>query len=164
LRGEELTSYKSKGGRHKRPLFEDSILKKELGRKIQEYKENGEYFTLDKLFQFARVELEYNYGHTTLYSILKSMGFRYKFENNKKILMERSFIIAIAIAYLQYLKNYPNVKFIYLDETWIYRYGSQQKTWVNDDLPSTNYKIYNPPFWLCIWIYGRVRSPVRYQK
>jgi hypothetical protein len=81
------------------------------------------------------VELEYNYGRTTLYSILKSMGFRYKLENNRKILMERSFIIAKKIkflrTYLQYLKNYPNVKFIYLDETWIYRCprtGSPEKT------------------------------------
>jgi hypothetical protein len=76
LRGEELTSYKSKGGRHKRPLFEDHFLKEELGRKIQEYKENGEYFTLDKLFQFARVELEYNYGRTTLYLNFKINGFQ----------------------------------------------------------------------------------------
>jgi hypothetical protein len=106
------------------------------------------------------------------------MGFRYKFENNRKILMERSSIIAKKIkflrTYLQYLKNYPNVKFIYLDETWIYRYGSQEKTWVNDDLPSTNYNIPKTEGKRFTILYSgsaygahptvRVRSPVRYQK
>ena len=59
------------------------------------------------------------------------MGFKYKFENNPKILTEKPYLIAKRIKFLKsYLKqkqDYPDVKFIFLDETWIYKHGSQLK-------------------------------------
>jgi hypothetical protein len=73
------------------------------------------------------------------------MGFRYKLKNHSKILIERPFITAKRIKflkqYLRYKKMYPNIKFVYLDETWIYQHGSVRKTWVNDNMPTKEFKI-----------------------
>jgi hypothetical protein len=68
------------------------------------------------------------------------MGFKYKIENNRKVLIERPYIAGQKIKflknYLRYKEDYPNIKFVYLDETWIYRNGSPIRTWVNDSLPT----------------------------
>ncbi|KAJ3652178.1 hypothetical protein Zmor_018166 [Zophobas morio] len=72
------------------------------------------------------------------------MGFKYKYENHRKILIERPDIVAKRIkflkCYLKYKADYPDVKFIFLDETWIYKRGSQLKTWVHDNMHTKNYK------------------------
>jgi hypothetical protein len=67
------------------------------------------------------------------------MRFKFKLENHRKIFVEKPFIVSKRITilkkYLKYKEN-PNVTFIFLDKTWIYR-----KTWVNDNMPSNCFKI-----------------------
>jgi hypothetical protein len=95
-----------------------------VGRQIQNYKKDGEHFTLNTIHIFAKENLEYTGSRITFYRILKSMGFKYKYEDNRKILTEQPYVIAKRIKflkkYLQYKQEYSNRKFIYLDETWIY--------------------------------------------
>ncbi|KAJ3655587.1 hypothetical protein Zmor_014710 [Zophobas morio] len=75
------------------------------------------------------------------------MGYKYKMENNKKILLERPYIKTLKLkflkTYLRYQEDYPNVKFVFLDETWIYKNGCLIQTWVNDNLPTLDYKLRN---------------------
>jgi transposase len=49
-----------------------------LALKIHSYHKENKSFTLDNLLHFAKEEVEYTAGRTTLYKILKSMGYRYK--------------------------------------------------------------------------------------
>jgi hypothetical protein len=106
-----------------------------LSRKIYSFHKENKHFTLDDLLNFAKEELNYTLSRTTLYKILRSMGFKYKKVNERKILVESKFLISKKICflkkYLQYLE-YDNVHFIYLDETWIYQNGSQVRLWVHD--------------------------------
>jgi transposase len=56
-----------------------------LALKIHSYHKENKFFTLDNLLHFAKEEVEYTAGRTTLYKILKSMGYRYKKVNGRKI-------------------------------------------------------------------------------
>jgi hypothetical protein len=49
----------------------------------------NEFFTLDTLLETAKNLLEFRGGRTTLYRILKSMGFKYKIVNDIKNLCEQ---------------------------------------------------------------------------
>jgi hypothetical protein len=73
--------------------------------------------------QYAKEELEYAGGRTTLWGILKSMGYKYKIVNDRKILCERKYVIAAKIKFLRQYKQLKENgrKFVYLDETWIYQ-------------------------------------------
>jgi hypothetical protein len=77
-----------------------------------------EYFSLNSLSQFSKKELEFHGSTSTLYKILKSMAFRYKLENHRKILIERPFIttkrIKFLTQYLRYKEMYPNSYKIHL--------------------------------------------------
>ena len=99
--GKPIVSSKSSGGRKKIAAFEDHFFREELGRQIQKYKETGQYFNLDTLLSFAQKNLEYTGSRSTLYKIIKAMGFKYKYENNRKILIERTDIVAKIIKYLK---------------------------------------------------------------
>jgi hypothetical protein len=113
-RGEVLKSYKSKGGRKKLAAFEDHFFKNVKSSSSKKL----EHFSLNSLSQFSKEELEFHGSRSTLYKILKSMGFRYKLENHRKILIERPFITAKRIKfltqYLRYKEMYPNSYKIHL--------------------------------------------------
>jgi hypothetical protein len=58
---------------------------------------------------YAKNELEFNKGRTTLYNIIKTMGYKYKKGNNRLVLSEKPHIKALKLkflkTYLQYLEN-----------------------------------------------------------
>jgi hypothetical protein len=93
----------------------DYYFRQKLDRQIQNYKKNGES-ALNTIQTFAKENLEYTGSRITLYRILKSMGFKYKYEDKRKIPTEQPYVIATRIFYLQ-ISLYSNIKFIYLDET-----------------------------------------------
>lgn len=129
-----------KGGRKRKNTGDDfyvHFLKEELSRKIYAYHEKGEHFTLNDLHNYATQDLEYTMGRTNLYKIIRAMGYKYKKCNNRAILSEQSHIKALKVSflrkYLQYLEDGQEINFIYLDETWIYKNGSQVRMWVHDE-------------------------------
>jgi transposase len=109
-------------------------IKEELARRIYIHHEKGEHFTIDDLHKYAKEECEYICGRTKLYTILKSMGYRYRKHNNRLVLIAQPHIILKRIKfirkYLQYLQS-DNYIFVFLDETWIYENGSQVRHWIN---------------------------------
>lgn len=64
------------------------------------------------------------------------MGFSYKKVNNIRILCEQSHVKAMKVKFIkkyrQYLESWEDVIFIYLDEAWIYRNGSEVRKWIYD--------------------------------
>ncbi|KAL1513242.1 hypothetical protein ABEB36_002675 [Hypothenemus hampei] len=65
------------------------------------------------------------------------MGFRYKKINERKIMCEKNYVIRAKITflrkYLQFQNSSENINFIFLDETWVYKNGSQVRKWVNEN-------------------------------
>jgi hypothetical protein len=80
-----------------------------LARRIYIHHEKGEHFTIDDLHKYAKEECEYICGRTKLYTILKSMGYRYRKHNNRLVLIAQPHIILKRIKfirkYLQYLQS-----------------------------------------------------------
>ncbi|CAH1379247.1 unnamed protein product, partial [Tenebrio molitor] len=66
------------------------------------------YFTLDRLLTDSREQLEFKGWRTTLYKIIKSMGYKYRGKRT----------------FLQFRNSSENLTFVYLNETWIYQNGS----------------------------------------
>lgn len=73
--------------------------KRDLQRKIWNYHLENIHFTLDDLLHYAREELEFTGGRTTLYKILKSVGYKYKLVNQQKILSEQKRLISDKIKF-----------------------------------------------------------------
>jgi hypothetical protein len=107
--------------------FNMHFLKEELSKKIYDYHKKNEYFTISDLLNYAKLELEYTGGKTTLNRIIKSMGYKFKKVNGGRILCNTSRIKYLKIAFLRkYLQfcNSPNPPtFVYLDESWIFQNG-----------------------------------------
>lgn len=84
-------------------------------------------------------------GRTTLYRLLKKMGFNYIRDNNRRSLMEKPNIRILRFRFLQkYMENEakgPNKKpYIFLDETWIFQNGTARRSW-QDNNPKSVRKV-----------------------
>jgi hypothetical protein len=81
-----------------------------------------------------------------LHKILKSMGYKYRLVNGRKIICEQKYVVASKIVFLrkflQYQNSSENIIFVYLDETWVYQNGSNIRRWVHEkDIKSNPSKI-----------------------
>ena len=128
------------------PDYWNEWFKKDLQRKIWDFNTKNERFDLDKLLNYARNELDYTGSRATLWRILKSMGYKFKVVNKRKILCESSHVLKAKLKflkkYLEYKNSGTDVCFIFLDETWVYQNGSQVRQWCHDtDLKSNPSKI-----------------------
>lgn len=110
--------------------------KRDLAEIICDFNKKNQFFNLNNLLEIAKSLLDFNGGRTTLYSILKSMGFTFKIANSRKILCEQKRIKVLKINFCRKFLNFQNscdnYLFVYLDETWIYQNGSQIRRWVHD--------------------------------
>lgn len=136
----------SSGKRGKTNIFLDHLFRKDLQRIIWDYNQKNEFFTLDMLLANVRDNLEFEGGRTTLFRIMKSMGYKYKLVNGRKILCEQKHVVAAKIIFLrnflQLKQSSENVTFVYLDETWIYQNGSAIRQWMHEsDIKSNPSKI-----------------------
>ncbi|KAL1493801.1 hypothetical protein ABEB36_009490 [Hypothenemus hampei] len=65
------------------------------------------------------------------------MGFKYKKIDQRKIMCEKNYIVRAKVTflrkYLQFQNSSENIIFIFLDETWVYKNGSQVRKWVKED-------------------------------
>ncbi|EFA11630.1 hypothetical protein TcasGA2_TC000008 [Tribolium castaneum] len=132
----------------KTDVFLNFVFRKDLQNLIWQYNSKNEYFTLDTLLKPAKHNLEFDGERTTLYKLLKSMGYKYKLVNGRKILCEQKHVVASKIVFLrkflQYQNSSENIMFVYLDITWIYQNGSCIRRWVHEnDLKSNPSKIKN---------------------
>lgn len=78
---------------------------------------------------------------TTLSIILKGLGFRFKKDNGRRALMERSEIASKRVTFLrEYVNNATSespLDVVFLDETWIFQHGSNAlQTWHDSNVKS----------------------------
>lgn len=113
----------------------DDFDKKALARIIHDFYRRKEFPTLDKILQIARESINFNGGRTSLWKVLKSMGFKFKKQDGRKFLIQRPEIVFQRHQYLRKMKHIRQSKhpsqIIYLDETWINASHTNSKCWVD---------------------------------
>lgn len=108
--------FRSIGRPKKTSTVDDYIFRKDLQRQIWNFNLKNEYFSINALLTYAREHLEYNEGRTKLFKIIKSMGYKYKKVNERKILCEQKHVVAARITFLRkflQFKSVENIRFIY---------------------------------------------------
>lgn len=95
--------------------------------------------TINKLWLALKADIGFKYGRTSLRTILKTMGYKYKkCQSKRKVLIERSDIAAWRARYIQRLRKnrrQENRPVIYLDETYIHASYHLQKCWQSEEEP-----------------------------
>ena len=93
--------------------------------------------TLKKIHEKLKQSIEFKGSQSTLRTILKRMGFRWKkTKNNRQILMENHDIRAKRLQYLREIKKYRNEgrSIIYMDETYIHSSHTSSYGWSDDTI------------------------------
>lgn len=105
--------------------------------KIHEmYTVRKEVPTLGKLLAELKIDIGFKGGRTTLWKIIRQIGFRFKKCGSKrKLLMERHDIVAWRYRYLNIITQYRNEgrPIVFLDETYIHASYSVKKCWQRED-------------------------------
>lgn len=101
----------------------------------------GTPVTLKTLLDRLKLWQNYTGGQTSLYKLLKRIGFSYQRENNRRALMETPHIAYQRRRFLEKymeneLKGDAKEQYVFLDETWIFSNGSFRRSWQDDDVRS----------------------------
>lgn len=108
---------------------------------VYEMRDKKEHVSVNTLMEKLREKQIFDIGRTSLWKVLKEIGFKYKMEDNRKYLCERSNVVHKRI---QFLRQYSRLKeegasFIFLDETWIFSKGATTRIWQDDNIKSVKH-------------------------
>ena len=106
-------------------------------KEVHEFYQRKEYPTLSSLMEKFKGNNSFKRHHTTLWKILREMGFRYKKHENKKYIYEQPRVIQQRHDYLRCLHRNRNPAenrpVVYLDETWVNARHGRDTMWVDAD-------------------------------
>lgn len=134
-----LTPRKTPGRQHRerRVTGIDEFGKSAIRRHILQYYERQEVPTLEKLkTSLKNVEL-FDGGQSSLYKVIRDLGFVYKKFNHRRILMEKSDIALLRCQFLRKIQNVDIENVVFLDETWLNENVHHDKGWTNDTIKGT---------------------------
>lgn len=105
-----------------------------IPRTVHQMYEEKEYPTLDKLLVRIRDKGIFSGGRTTLFLLLKRMGFKYHKRDDKLFFYERRDIIEQRHSYLRKIREYRKEErpIVYLDETWANSNTAPERLWVDE--------------------------------
>lgn len=90
--------------------------------------------TLDTLSQHIEQKQIWEFKRTSLWKLVKDLGFRFKKTNHRVGLCEQSHVVSLRIKFLsEFIKNLDSVtplKTYFLDETWIFSKGKSKHKFV----------------------------------
>ncbi|XP_064091958.1 uncharacterized protein LOC135205384 isoform X2 [Macrobrachium nipponense] len=117
--------------------FENECIRKEN----LSFYERGELPTLDALLEKVKEDpVKFNGGRTTLWKIVRGLGFRYKkVTSGRAILMKRDDIVAARTEYLRLIEKNRNCSpterkpEVFLDETWINQNECVRQCWTTGE-------------------------------
>lgn len=110
----------------------------EIRNTIYQMRAKKEHVTLSAILSKLKEKEFGDIGKTSLWKVLRNIGFKFKREDNRKALCERSSVVHKRI---DFLRKYSKLKeeganFIYLDETWIFSKGATKRIWQDDSVKS----------------------------
>lgn len=99
------------------------------------------FITINTLYGELKERDTIDFSRSVLYNLLAELGLKYKKNDNRRALCERSNVVKKRIAFLRKYRDMKNnSNFIYLDETWIFARGSQRKSWQGESTSSVKNK------------------------
>ena len=119
----------------------DSFAADAIRNHIYNYYQNKELPTLLKLVKSLKDADLFTGSPTSLWRLLKDIGFQFKKVNKRKIIMERGDIALARVTFLKKAKaitDWSNV--VFLDETWLNANHTVGKMWT-DDTPHASTKV-----------------------
>lgn len=120
-----------------------------IRRKVYELYQQNHVATVDSLRKsLITDEIGITCSNTTLWRVLRKVGFRFKTINKRQVIMESSRLLKLRHEYLTTIKKYrAEGRFIcYLDETWFDTHDTVKKGWMDSskkcklDVPVTRGK------------------------
>ena len=113
-----------------------------IRRTVHEFYNRKEYPTMTKLLAVLKEKELFSGGRTTLWKLLREIGFKYKTVDNKKYVYEQPKIILWCHKYLPRMRKNRIDKrhVVYLDETWANAHDGHTKSWVEVDASSSKTK------------------------
>ena len=94
-----------------------------IRRTVHSYFRRNESPTLEKLLKQLKQDIDFPYGKTNLYNLLKKLGFRCQRRGREGIVNEKSDLITWKRSYLKRIKEVrekePQREIVYTDETWL---------------------------------------------
>ena len=106
-----------------------------IRRIIHSFYSGNESPTLTKLLKKLKEEINFPYGRTHLFRLLKTLGFKYKKRGRESILNERSDLIMWRESFLRRIREVrekaPQREIVYTDETWLNGSHRVKKEWVD---------------------------------
>ena len=136
LEGAPFTSPPKRYRRERKRIDSDQFDTEALRRTVHEFYREKKYPTLDMLLVAVREKGIFSGERTTLWKILRKMGFKHKKVNDKRYFNEQARIIVQSHKYLRRLirRNRREHKpVVYLDEMWANARDGVEKMWVEDD-------------------------------
>ena len=113
----------------------DNFDTKALRSAVHEFYTEKKYPTMDSLLWAVKEKGIFSEERTTLWRVMRKMGFKYKKVNDKRYIYEQPGIIVWRHEYLRRLRRNRRERrpVIYLDETWANARDGVEKMWVEDD-------------------------------
>lgn len=110
--------------RSKRSAFDrlDTLGKEAIRRKVHSFFRRREIPNIDKILEEVNGdETLPNFCRTTMYNMLRELGFRFRKRERQSILLERDDIVLWRRDYIRKIRQYQseNRPIYYTDETWI---------------------------------------------
>lgn len=99
----------------------------------------GQHITLKTLRERLTDFNIYTGSQTSLATILKSIGFKWKKDDPRRGLMELPHVVLQRMTFLKLYHQYKEAdlhNFVFLDETWIFQNGTIARSWQDADLRS----------------------------
>ena len=102
---------------------------------VHEFYTRKEYPTLESLLSLLKTRQLFSGGRTTLWLVLREMGFQYKKHENKRYIYEQLRVIQQRHDYLRRLRKNRQDQHpvVYLDETWVNAHHGRDTMWVDGD-------------------------------
>ncbi|XP_068085711.1 uncharacterized protein [Anabrus simplex] len=115
----------------------DSFQADAIRRHVYDYYSRKEYPVVAKLLVSLKQKNLFSGGKTSLKSVLRALGFRYKKLNGRKLLLEKSHIVMARSIFLNKLVGKDLHEVIWLDETWVNAGECIDKSWTDDSPKSS---------------------------
>lgn len=99
------------------------------------------HITLDTLLAEIKLRSIVDIGRTSLWYLLRNIGFKYAKDDNRRALCEKSHVVEMRTHFLrQYTKMSSALmqpgQFVFLDETWIFSRGGSKRSWQDNSVKS----------------------------
>ena len=122
--------------RERKIIDPDQFDTEALQRTVHEFYCKKKYPTLDMLLVAVREKGIFSGERTTLWKILRKMGFKHKKVDDKRYIYEQARIRVQRHKYLRRLRRNrrEHKPVVHLDETWANARDGVEKMWVEDDL------------------------------